>query len=720
MSMGTTYEVSLCNGASASSYYLNIYNGNYSIKDPAGTVTDLQAYQRFNFTTEGMYELTNTVTLDKKNINVVPGQFAFVNSVELMDYNLRNDTLYYCKKSDVFSPDVYLNIGYTTSSCPSMLRGLSDYGAQMYVNGQMKNHLVERRNDYYRGYFLNTDSLKTGDQIRFQLFGFGPQDICTPCYQMNNDLQTKAFTLKILDNPTLPVPTIGAATICPGDTAIFTRSKTTKKVFWQNTANDTSYVLKTLNPLLTALESVELQANGCKALSKQVQIEGKNCGYKLIRGYVYEDLNKNYKYDKEDRVFPNVKVQLNGHATFTFSDANGLFQFKSDTFNLNKAYGVKIADLDYYEVATNASYFSSNHYYLDQSLPTFKLRNSDLALGAISSRSRPGFTVPLYFTIVNQGKKTNSGALTVTLDNAYTFASSSPAQKSVNGKTVVIDVDSLKSSASRTITVYATLGVSTVLGNIVTTSASLTTKVADDLTANNSLQLTSVVTGSFDPNDIEVTPKGIGASGTIADTAQLKYTIRFQNTGTDTAFTVVVKDKIPEGLDFSKFQMLGASHPYVLTMQGKDTIVWTFPNILLPDNKINEPKSHGSIVYKIEQKAKNPTGTEIRNHAEIYFDFNAPIVTNQVTNTVGILPNGWKTEAASHGLVFFPNPVEQLLNVHTVVPGKLTFQNALGEVLMQSWVEEEEKLDLSVLPKGLYFWNFQTADQESTGKIMLK
>ena len=46
----------------------------------------------------------------------------------------------------------------------------------------------------------------------------------------------------------------------------------------------------------------------------------------------------------------------------------------------------------------------------------------------------------------------------------------------------------------------------------------------------------SEITGAFDPNDKQVYPKGYGTSAYIRRDQELDYTIRFQNTGNDTAF----------------------------------------------------------------------------------------------------------------------------------------------------------------------------------------
>ncbi|WP_169788176.1 DUF7619 domain-containing protein [Rufibacter tibetensis] len=146
-----------------------------------------------------------------------------------------------------------------------------------------------------------------------------------------------------------------------------------------------------------------------------------------------------------------------------------------------------------------------------------------------------------------------------------------------------------------------------------------------------------VIVDSYDPNDKQVSPQGITSRHYIKAEDELEYLVRFQNTGTDVAYNVVVKDTISEHLDISSLRIGSASHPftYTVTGKGRPVLTYTFKNINLPDHKTNEPGSHGYIKFSIAQKADNPKGTVIRNTAHNYFDFNSPIATNEVVNIIG-------------------------------------------------------------------------------------
>jgi uncharacterized repeat protein (TIGR01451 family) len=144
------------------------------------------------------------------------------------------------------------------------------------------------------------------------------------------------------------------------------------------------------------------------------------------------------------------------------------------------------------------------------------------------------------------------------------------------------------------------------------------------------------VTGSYDPNDKLASPKGVTAQGLIRKGQWIDYKIRFQNTGTDTAFTVRLIDTLDTRLEITSLEFGAASHPSTWSLINQDPPVFeaVFSNILLPDSNVNEPASHGFLNFLMKTHADLPEGAEIRNFADIYFDFNPPIRTNTVLHTI--------------------------------------------------------------------------------------
>ena len=172
------------------------------------------------------------------------------------------------------------------------------------------------------------------------------------------------------------------------------------------------------------------------------------------------------------------------------------------------------------------------------------------------------------------------------------------------------------------------------------------------------------VIGSFDPNDKNSQPKGWGERHEIKPEQPLRYTIRFQNTGTDTAFLVVIRDTLDAALDWGTFKPELSSHVYHVERDSiRRSIAFVFENIMLPDSNRNEPASHGFVQFSVSPVPQTPLGTIIRNRASIYFDFNSPVLTNTVLHTVdtGFIrpkpePPVYKPDAR---IYFTPNPAGQ-------------------------------------------------------------
>ncbi|MCB9296872.1 MAG: T9SS type A sorting domain-containing protein [Lewinellaceae bacterium] len=141
--------------------------------------------------------------------------------------------------------------------------------------------------------------------------------------------------------------------------------------------------------------------------------------------------------------------------------------------------------------------------------------------------------------------------------------------------------------------------------------------------------------GAYDPNDKQALPVGYGESRFIEPGTDIEYHIRFQNTGTDTAFTVVIRDTLSAWLAPASVKPGASSHDYRWALSGENVLTFIFDDIMLPDSNVNEPASHGFVKFLVSQRPGNPLGERIENSAAIYFDFNAPVITNTAFHTLG-------------------------------------------------------------------------------------
>jgi hypothetical protein len=238
--------------------------------------------------------------------------------------------------------------------------------------------------------------------------------------------------------------------------------------------------------------------------------------------------------------------------------------------------------------------------------------------------------------------------------------------------------------------------------------------------------------GSFDPNDKTAQPAGYDTQHYIYNYTDLDYKIRFQNTGTDTAFLVVIRDEISPLLDLTTLKMGASSHDYTWRVYGEGILEIRFENILLPDSTTNEPESNGFVRYRIEQKTGNIVGDYIYNAADIYFDANAPIRTNQTYHRIGehfvtILADQTLLLEDNIAVKVYPNPFTQ--NATIEVEGKdynelqLTIYDVSGRVVLEKQTYTNNKIELSRgnLQPGVYFYQLLGDDALiNTGKIVVQ
>ena len=236
--------------------------------------------------------------------------------------------------------------------------------------------------------------------------------------------------------------------------------------------------------------------------------------------------------------------------------------------------------------------------------------------------------------------------------------------------------------------------------------------------------------GSYDPNDKTAFPEGYKSDNEIYPNTPIEYLIRFQNTGTDTAFRVVVIDTLSKYLDPATIQPGASSHPYRFELYGPGIARFTFDPIALPDSTANEPASRGFVKFTIAQRPDLPEGTRIENQAGIYFDYNAPVLTNTTFHTVWDYLNSPNSAVESPSkmiaLLLVPNPVSRTAGLSIqgadIESGELVLYDGFGKmVTVQPIRSNRAELNVQYLPAGLYFFRARSGGRwVGAGKIVVQ
>lgn len=213
---------------------------------------------------------------------------------------------------------------------------------------------------------------------------------------------------------------------------------------------------------------------------------------------------------------------------------------------------------------------------------------------------------------------------------------------------------------------------------------------------------------SWDPNDKAVKPEGVDVPHYTLLTDTLVYTIRFQNTGNDTAFVVRVRDTLDVALNPATFRFKASSHLVDITHGPNGAMLFTFNNILLPDSATDEPGSNGFIKYSVRPYANTPVGTEVYNTAHIFFDYNPPIITNTTFNTLVDVIGLSEPGDSESQLEIFPNPVQEnaVIRFSGLLPqnNSIVIYDVNGKTMMKKllMISNQTVLNTADLSQGVY------------------
>jgi uncharacterized repeat protein (TIGR01451 family) len=361
----------------------------------------------------------------------------------------------------------------------------------------------------------------------------------------------------------------------------------------------------------------------------------------FITGRVYIDLNNNGVKDPNEPYFKKGIVNVTGsNRNYSGVVFDGLYQVSVDTGN----YTLKFYTTDsaYYNVVpptANVSFDELSQtatvdFRLVKKAEINDLRLTILPLNII----RPGFTANFRIQYENKGT-IGSAPVTVRvkLDPNTTYKSSTIPVSSSSGDTLIWDLagPDILETASFALAVNVKPPPDVNLNDTLRFYGVILPIEIDSTPLDNIAEARIVVRGAYDPNDkIEVHGNTLPYNF-VENDEYLTYVIRFQNTGTDTAFNVYVRDTLSTQFDWNTFEMIDASHPYELSMQGGNILEWYFRDIYLADSNVNEPASHGFIAFRIKPRQDLAIGDSITNDAGIYFDFNLPVQTNLMLSTIG-------------------------------------------------------------------------------------
>ena len=391
---------------------------------------------------------------------------------------------------------------------------------------------------------------------------------------------------------------------------------------------------------------------------------------------------------------------------YAITGPNGNFSFNLPVGNYTLAQ--TDPTLDPYCPATMPAPFTVNGPIANIDLANNSTAPLDLRIHGTASNAQPGFAHTVHASVVNSTiMATGLVTVTCTLDPVVNYVSATPTPLLVSGNVITWEIAELDYFGTQGFTVQTTVPVATPLGTVLLHSFSVASVAADANLSNNTDQATRVVQGSYDPNDktAVTSSRASDAFYYIDDDEWIDYTIRFQNTGTAPATWVTVTDTLPGTLDMATFQMGVASHAQAVSFKPGRVVEWYFDNINLPDSTSDELGSHGFVKFRIKPQGPLVAGTVIENTANIFFDFNEPVITEPSVLVAESSTNFHEGVDATDRLTVFPDPVSDVLTFKPFKndPGPFAVELLASDGRLLGSVRTHSRMaDVAELAPGLY------------------
>ncbi|WP_160138510.1 T9SS type A sorting domain-containing protein [Chryseobacterium sp. c4a] len=335
----------------------------------------------------------------------------------------------------------------------------------------------------------------------------------------------------------------------------------------------------------------------------------------------------------------------------------------------------------------------------------------------------PGFDTQYKIVYKNKGTEPQSGNIDFSFNNSlmiYQTATVAPSTQS--GGAIGWNFTNLLPFETKQITVTLKLNTPTQTpalnsGDILHYTAQIS-GATDETPADNNFTLNQTVVNSFDPNDKTCLEGATIVQSKVGD--YVHYLIRFENTGTANARNIVVKDKIDTTkFDISSLVALNGSHDFVTRITQPNIAEFIFENIQLPSDDAN---NDGYVSFKIKTKSTLTLGDSFSNTANIYFDYNHPIITNTFTTSVQnkeILATS-ETNGKIDQFIIYPNPVKDILNIKTKETiNKIEIYDLAGRIINSKNVKENS-VNVSDLIKGSYLIKLFLKDKVFVQKFIKK
>lgn len=429
--------------------------------------------------------------------------------------------------------------------------------------------------------------------------------------------------------------------------------------------------------------------------------------YNTITGNVKFDADNN-GCDATDLPHPNIRININDgtNTGASFTNVFGNYKFFTQVGSFDITPSIENPSWFTFSPLSATIPFANNDNNIatkDFCITANGVHNDLEVIIVPITPARPGFEAVYKIVYRNKGNQTLSQQYGINFfynQNLMQFVSSSVSTSQSGNGSLSWDYTGLQPFESRAILITFLINAPTDnvpvnIGDELTFTTSIMPQAGDENTLDNLFQFNQTVVGSYDPNNI------ICIEGEVVPPTEignyLHYVVNFENTGTAPAENVVVKVVVnTTDFDMDSLQLMNTSHPVDARING-NLVEFIFQSINLDSG------GHGNVLLKIKSKNNLQQGDVVEKKADIYFDYNFPIATNDYETTFQLLSN--PDVAIDNSISIYPNPAKNNVNIHCNNTIKtIELYDVQGRVLQSQVIDSQSStMDISSKSKGVYF-----------------
>lgn len=463
----------------------------------------------------------------------------------------------------------------------------------------------------------------------------------------------------------------------------------------------------------------------------------KNCGFNFgcasavaeISGRIFADNNNNGVRDGVEKMLPYETVKVGNYYTATNSSGYYSIYLPVGTYTITKPSAGFYAGFPTLPVQISVSATAPGTVYGNNNIgigipTTYK----DIAIDMIPTSTVSATRLATYQVLIsNLSENTAYYQADLAADTILSYYAPYAANidnYDVNSHTATW-FGQLVGFGKRIIPIGYTVATTATINQPLSNLGSIALQFDTDQNPSNDTSRTQqVVVSSYDPNNKVPGNCGETERGYILASDKMQYTINFQNTGNDVAVNVIVKDVISPNLDINSLRFIATSHVnnFTLKVDG-DTIYFIYRSIMLPDSLSNESGSKGWVSFSIQQKPNLAVGSEIKNTAAIYFDYNDAVITNTTLHTIA-LHVGINEAETENKLAIYPNPSSNKVSIEipsNMADAELRITDIMGRHILSKKVSQPtEELNVSELASGIYFVSLSSQGRVLQSKLLVE